>query len=94
MEFLIGLGVVPLIIPFFILVTYLMKLLPSDFTLGAVVIMLVGDGVIAYTWYYSMLGCTEDETMLKRGIGLGFIIITFTKVLYLLIKQLKENNAE
>tara|TARA_R110000772_G_scaffold7262_3_gene24861 strand:- start:555 stop:833 length:279 start_codon:yes stop_codon:yes gene_type:complete len=90
MEFLIGLGVVLLLIPFFIIVTLIMKLLPQDYTLISVILMLVGDGVIALMWFYIWSEFTETPRILRLGIAAGFALLTIVKVTYLLLTQLKE----
>lgn len=90
MEFLIGLGVVLLLIPFFIMVTIIMRLLPSDYTLLSVVLMLVGDGVIAFMWFYSWSEFVETPRILRLGIAAGFALLTIVKVTYLLLTQLKD----
>jgi hypothetical protein len=46
MDFLIGLSSILLLAPFFMLVVYLMEMLPAEFSLAAIGLMLLGDGVI------------------------------------------------
>jgi len=85
MNFIIGISSVILLIPFFVLVVYLMKLLPSEFSLAAVGVMIVGDGVIAYSWK-SIATLVTDEPV-GVGIAIAFLISTMFKAVYMLVKQ-------
>ena len=89
MEFLIGLSTALLLAPFFMLVVYLMKMLPSEFTLGAVALMFFGDGVIGAMVYYVGLDFIQDPKVFKLGLGCSFIVATIFKVVYMVLNQNK-----
>ena len=85
MEVLIGASAIVLLVPFFILVVFLMKVLPPEFSLGAVVLMLAGDGAIAALWYYGGMPFIEEVKLFKLGIGMAFVLTTIFKVCYLVL---------
>lgn len=85
MEFFIGLGVLVLLIPFFLLVVWLLKLLPSEFSFGVVAVMLFGDGAIAGLWYYGGSPFVEGTPVFRLGISAAFAIVTVFKVIYLVV---------
>jgi hypothetical protein len=85
MEFLIGLGIVSLLVPFFLLVVWLLKLLPSEFSFGIVTIMLFGDGAISAIWYYGGTPFIENIPVFKLGIAVAFAVVTVFKVTYLVV---------
>jgi|SaaInl0LU_22_DNA_1037365.scaffolds.fasta_scaffold02085_5 hypothetical protein len=85
MEFLIGLGSLMLLIPFFLLVVFLMDLLPPEFSLGAVLLMFVGDGAIAGTWYLILEDFVQSESLLRMGLAMSFLILTVFKVCYMVL---------
>ena len=85
MEFFIGLGVLVLLVPFFLLVMWLLKLLPSEFSFGVVAVMLSGDGILAGLWYYGGSSFVEDIPVFRLGISAAFAIVTIFKVIYLVV---------
>jgi branched-subunit amino acid transport protein len=89
MDFLIGLSSILLLVPFFILVVYLMRMLPREFSLGAIVLMFLGDGVISAMFYYIGLDFIESVKYLKLGITCSFILATIFKVVYMILNQNK-----
>lgn len=93
MEFLIGLSTVLLLAPFFMLVVYLMQMLPPEFTLGAVALMFLGDGVIGAIIYYVGIDFIEDPKFFKLGIGCSFIVVTIFKVVYMVLNQSMMSNV-
>jgi branched-subunit amino acid transport protein len=97
MDFLIGLSATLLLAPFFILVVYLMRILPAEFLLGAVALMFLGDGVIGAIFYYIGSDFIESVKHLKLGLACSFVIATIFKVIYMILNQNKvllilENN--
>jgi hypothetical protein len=89
MEFLIGLSGLVLMIPFFVLVIYLMRMLPNEFTIGVVALMFIGDGAIALMVYYIGSDFIDNVRLLKLGMGCSFLIVTIFKVCYLVMNQTK-----
>tara|TARA_R110000796_G_scaffold236184_1_gene355388 strand:- start:302 stop:613 length:312 start_codon:yes stop_codon:yes gene_type:complete len=87
MEFLIGLSTALLLAPFFVLVVYLMQMLPPEFTLGAVALMFLGDGTIGAIVYYVGIDFIENPKFFKLGIGCSFIVVTIFKVVYMVLNQ-------
>jgi len=85
MEFFIGLGVLVLLVPFFLLVVWLLKLLPSEFSFGVVAVMLFGDGAISGLWYYGGSSFVEGTPVFRLGISAAFAIVTVFKVIYLVV---------
>jgi hypothetical protein len=97
MDFLIGLSAISLLAPFFILVVYLMRMLPAEFLLGAVALMFLGDGVIGAVFYYIGIDFIESTKHLKLGLAGSFVLATVFKVVYMILNQTKmvsilENN--
>ena len=89
MDFLIGLSSILLLAPFFMLVVYLMEMLPAEFSLAAIGLMLLGDGVIAAIFYYAGIDFVESEKYLKLGIAVAFVLATIFKVVYMVLNQNK-----
>ena len=85
MEFFIGLGVLVLLVPFFLLVVWLLSLLPSEFSFGVVAVMLFGDGAISGLWYYGGLSFVGGTPVFRLGISAAFAIVTVFKVIYLVV---------
>lgn len=85
MEFLIGLGSLVLLIPFFMLVVFLMKLLPPEFSLGAVLLMFVGDGALAGVWYLICKEFVQSDNSLRMGLAMSFLLLTIFKVVYMVL---------
>jgi hypothetical protein len=87
MDFLIGLSSILLLAPFFILVVYLMRMLPGEFSLAAIGLMLLGDGAIALMFYYIGLDFVETIERLRLGIACSFVLATIFKVIYMVLNQ-------
>lgn len=87
MDFLIGLSSILLLAPFFILVVYLMRMLPGEFSLAAIGLMLLGDGAIATIFYYIGVDFVESVNHLRLGIGCSFVLATIFKVVYMILNQ-------
>jgi hypothetical protein len=89
MDFLIGLTAILLLAPFFVLVIYLMRLLPAEFLLGAVALMFLGDGAISAIVYYIGIDFVESIKHLKLGLTCSFVLVTIFKVVYMVLNQNK-----
>lgn len=87
MDFLIGLSSISLLAPFFMLVVYLMRMLPGEFSLAAIGLMLLGDGAIAAMFFYVGSDWVESTDKLRLGIGCSFVITTIFKVVYMILNQ-------
>ena len=85
MEFFIGLGIVTLLVPFFLLVVWLLKLLPSEYSFSVIAGMMFGDGAIAGIWYYGGRPFIDTIQIFKMGIAIAFVVITIFKVIYLVV---------
>ena len=71
------------------LVVYLMQMLPPEFTLGAVALMFLGDGVIGAMVYYVGLDFIQNPKLFNLGLGCSFIMATIFKVVYMVLNQEK-----
>tara|TARA_R110000822_G_scaffold207971_3_gene343918 strand:+ start:1702 stop:2001 length:300 start_codon:yes stop_codon:yes gene_type:complete len=89
MDFLIGLSSILLLAPYFVLVVYLMRILPAEFLLGAVALMFLGDGAIGAMFYYIGIDFIESVKHLKLGLTCSFILVTVFKVTYMALNQTK-----
>ena len=85
MEFFIGLGILALLVPFFMLVVWLLKLLPSEYSFSVAAGMIFGDGAIAGIWYYGGLSFIDTIQTFKLGIAIAFVVVTIFKVTYLVV---------
>jgi hypothetical protein len=83
MEFLIGFSSLTLLVPYFVLIAYLLKTLPPEYSLASVGAMLIGDGVIAALVYYTGVDYVESVKVFKLGIASAFMVTTIIKVIYL-----------
>ena len=63
-----------------------MKYLPPEFGLTAVGLMIVGDGVIAYSW--KAIASTFTEESVSMGIAIGFVTATIFKAIYMMFNPI------
>jgi hypothetical protein len=89
MDFLIGLSSILLLAPFFMLVVYLMRMLPGEFSLVAIGLMFLGDGVIGAAFYYIGVDFVKSVDNLRLGIACSFVLATIFKVVYMILNQNK-----
>ena len=89
MDFLIGLSSILLLAPFFILITHLMRMLPTEFILGVVGFMFLGDGIISFIIYNIGIDFVESIKNLKLGIACSFVLATIFKTVYMILNQNK-----
>lgn len=87
MEFLIGICIIIFLIPIFFFVSYIMKLLPPEFTLGSLFFMIALDGIISYAYYMALIDILDNNVIFKKGIGIGFGLATMIRVAILMIKS-------
>lgn len=87
MDFLIGLLSVVLLVPFFILVLYLMRMLPSEFSLAPIGLMLLGDGAIGAIFHYVGMDFVQSTKHLNLGIACAFVLATIFKAVYMILNQ-------
>lgn len=92
MEFLIGFSSIILLVPYFILIAYLLKTLPPEYSLASVGAMLIGDGVIAALIYFTGVDYIESIKVFKLGIASAFMVTTIIKVMYLAMSGLLVKN--
>ena len=87
MNFLLGYSLALPLILFSGVVWYVATKLPSEAIIGAILIMFLGDAILAGVWYY---GIGEEVTNLSRfklGCGAAFGTCTIVRAFYFLLKQ-------
>ena len=84
MDFLIGLSSV---IPMVFFNKAVLKVIPKvhpHTTMGMIMIMLVGTGVIASTWTFGLQSEIQSTTSFVMGVGLALFSNMISKILFLL----------
>ncbi len=84
MDFLIGLSSV---IPMVFFNKAVLKVIPKvhpHTTMGMIMIMLVGTGVIAITWTFGLQSEIQSTTSFVMGVGLALFSNMINKILFLL----------
>ena len=79
MEFLTGLSLCLLLVTVSVMVRLITKLLPNELALLPLVIMLVVDATLAFTW----LEIFGDGV--RKGIAVAFVLVTVFRALYFIL---------
>jgi len=85
MSFIIGLSFVFYLVLFTIVLVYVSKLLPNEFILLPIALMLFGDGMLVGVHYYGLRGIVENVKEFKIGISMAFMFATFSRAMYLMV---------
>lgn len=92
MNFLIGFSFI-FILSIFTFVLYLIaKRLPKEFVFTPVVLMLVGDAVLAGLWYFGLVETVESVKNFRLGIAGAFATTAMTRSIYFMLVQDGESN--
>jgi hypothetical protein len=94
MDLIYGLLLIVLI-PFTIFLTQVMKIIPVEYWIGILAIMLFGDGVLTFSWVYGFLGMVDSRELFVSGLGISFFLNMILKI-YLVLKvsgltEIKDN---
>jgi hypothetical protein len=86
MDFLIGLSsVIPMVLFNKMVLKTVPKVHPHT-TMGMIMMMLVGTGVIAISWTFGLQSEVTNNTSFVMGVGLALFGNMISKILYLLQK--------
>jgi uncharacterized membrane protein len=86
MDFLIGLSsVIPMVFFNKMVLNVVPKVHPHT-TMGMIMIMLVGTGVISISWTFGLQSEITNNTSFVMGVGLALFANMISKILYLLQK--------
>ena len=91
MSFLIGFSFFLLIIFFSILLWTISKLIPKEYSLSLIVLMIIGDAIMVACWYFILGEYIKDLKQFRLGIGTAFFAGAFARSLYFMILSNKEN---
>lgn len=87
MNFLIGLSLVIPLALFTTVLWILSQRLPGEFVLAIIGIMMFGDALLAFGWYF---GIGEEMTNIKQfrlGIAFAFCTTSFGRAIYFMLKS-------
>ena len=86
MNFLIGFSLIIPLMLFTMVLWILSQKLPPEMVLGVIGIMMFGDALLAFGWYF---GIGEEMTNIKQfrlGIAFAFCATSFGRAIYFMLK--------
>ncbi len=89
MSFLIGFSFIILLSMFTILLWFIARLLPKEFALTTIALLIFGDAMFVGLWYFSLVDIVEVVKQFKLGIAGAFCAASFGRALYFMLSYEK-----
>jgi hypothetical protein len=83
-DIIFGLGLLPILLLFTFVLSILFRFTES-FPILLVVIMIVGDSILTYSYYTIGLEFITDIQKFSKGIGISFVFTSFLRALSFLL---------
>ena len=86
MNFLTGLSLVIPLAVFTMVLWLVAQKLPKEATLAIIGIMMFGDALLAFSWYFGLGEEIQNIKQFKMGISSAFCAISFGRAIYFMLK--------
>ena len=89
MSFLIGFSFIIILSLFTILLWFVAKLLPKEFALVNIALLLFGDAMFVGLWYFGLVDIVDVVKQFKLGIAGAFCAASFGRAIYFMLSYEK-----
>ena len=86
MNFVIGFSLIIPLMVFTMVLWMIAKKLPSEMILGTIGIMMFGDALLAFGWYFGIGEEIANINQFKMGIAFAFCATSFGRAIYFMLK--------
>lgn len=85
MSFLIGFSFIILLSIFTVLLWFVARLLPKEFALTTIALLIFGDAMLVGLWYFGLVEIVEVVKHFRLGIAGAFCMASFGRSLYFML---------